>query len=52
MGDRDLYTVDGNAGQTIWAAVEAAPDTVDPELSLYALGVTTPLLTVDDSMDS
>ena len=51
-GDRDFYTFDGSAGQAIWAALEATPDSFDPTLSLYALGVLTPLATVDDSADS
>ena len=51
-GDRDLYAFDGSAGQAIWAAVEATPGTFDPTLSLYALDVLTPLITVDDSADS
>ena len=51
-GDRDVYTFDGSAGQAIWAAVDASPDTFDPTVSLYALGVLTPLATVDDSADS
>jgi len=52
VGDRDFYLIDGSAGQTIWAALEAAPDTIDPVLSLYAPDTTIPLLTVDDSLDS
>lgn len=47
-GDRDFYVFDGIAGQAIWAAVESAQNTLDPNLSLYALNTITPLATVDD----
>ncbi len=51
-GDRDFYAFEGDAGQAIWAVVEAQPGTLDPELSLYAPGVITPLAVVDDVVGS